>query len=80
MNKAYGLVELLMAFLILTVIVASCMQMTLSQMQAIKDKDNAKTSPQHVIVEDFNNTLDKIEEAKELKLKHEQQINDSWPR
>ena len=80
MNKAYGLIELLMAFLILTVIVASCMQMTLSQMRATNDKNNPKTPTQRVLVEDLNNTLDKIEEAKELKLKQEQQINDSWPR
>ena len=86
-KNAGGLVELLLAFLILSVVVAFAMKTTLMQMKSPDRKGGSSVTnvssekvDTHVPTNQIEEVLDIVEEAKRLKHEQEQQVIDSWTR
>lgn len=86
-KTAGGLIELLLAFLILSVVVAFAMQTTLLQMKSQETKNvksGTASSTQEVksavSITQVENVVNKIELAKDLKLKEEKKVIDNWLR
>lgn len=73
MYKAYGLIELMIGFLILSVLVAMGLHMTINQMKTYKN--GQAVDPIGVEVEQV---IKQVEEAKEIKRQQEQNAIDNW--
>lgn len=73
MKRAYGIIELLIAFLLLSVIVAAGMNMTLVQMNG-----KLKHTPIQEAQSHADSIIDNIENAKNIKLKQEQDVINNW--
>ncbi|MBE7709346.1 MAG: hypothetical protein E7Z93_02740 [Cyanobacteria bacterium SIG32] len=77
-KRAGGLIELMLAFLILSVVVAFAMQTAIVQLKSTKTDSSQKEVGAGVQIQDIEGVVNRIEAAKKIKQREEQKAIDNW--
>ena len=77
-KRAGGLIELMLAFLILSVVVAFAMQTAIVQLKSTNTDTSQNEVGAGVQIQDIEGVVNRIEAAKKFKLREEQKAIDNW--